>query len=156
MTGPSSGGSGVRHDARVLELDSGRELARFEEPELQFMRFEPDGRGLFALLSGTRLALRITEPGGALGPASGREVVLDEEFPASHDFVQDLSVAPDGRVLATRWSGVVHVVSPSGEARRVELPRSSPGGLYYSAFASGDRICASYCADVEVVCAPAP
>ena len=156
MSGPALDGAGVRHDARVLELASGRELVRFEDPELQFMRFEPDGRGLFALLSGTRLALRITEPGAALGPASGREVVLDEEFPAGHDFVQDLSVAADGRVLATRWSGVVHVVSPAGVARRVELPRPSPGGLYYSAFASGDRVCASYCADVEVVCAPLP
>jgi len=156
MTGPAPDGVGVRHDARIIDFASGRELRRFADPELQFMRFEPDGRGLFVWLAGSRLSLRVTEPGAAEGPESGREIVLDEAFPVSHDFVQDLSVGSDGRVLATRWSGAVHVVSPSGEVRRVQLPRIPPGGLYYSAFASGDRICASYCADVEVACAPLP
>jgi len=156
-TTPALEGAGVRHDARVLDFASGRELRRFTEPELQFMRFEPDGRGFFVWRSGARLALHIVEPGGAEGPDSGREIVLDDAFPARHDFVQDLSLAPGGSVLATRWSGAVHAVSPAGEVRTVQLPRLAPGGLYYTAVAAaGDRICATYCADVEVVCAPLP
>jgi hypothetical protein len=153
-TRPALEGVGVGHDARVLDFATGRELRRFAEPELQFMRFEPDGRGLFVWQAGTRLALRVVEPGRAEGPDSGREIPLDDAFPAQHDFVQDLSVGPDGRVLATRWSGAVHVVSPSGEVRTAQLPRLAPGGLYYAAVAVGDRLCATYCADVEVVCAP--
>ena len=156
VTKPAPDGAGVGHDARVLDFASGRELRRFREPELQFMRFEADGVGLFAWLAGSRLALRVVEPGGALGPDSGREIVLDTDFPARHDFVQDLSVAADGRVLATRWSGTVHVVSPGGEVRTAHLPRLASGGLYYTAVATDDRVCASYCADVSIVCAPLP
>jgi len=153
---PAPDGAGVGHDARVLDFASGRQLRSFAEPELQFMRFEADGVGLFAWLEGSRLVLRVTEPGAALGPASGREVLLDAAFPVQHDFVQDLSVAADGRVLATRWSGAVHVVSPAGEVRTAHLPRLASGGLYYTAVASDGRLCATYCADVSVVCAPLP
>jgi hypothetical protein len=156
VTKPAPDGARVGHDARVLDFASGRELRRFREPELQFMRFEADGVGLFAWLAGSRLALRVVEPGAALGPDSGREIVLDPDFPAQHDFVQDLSVAADGRVLATRWSGTVHVVSPGGEVRTAHLPRLASGGLYYTAVATDDRVCASYCADVSIVCAPLP
>lgn len=156
VTKPAPDGAGVGHDARVLDFASGRELRRIGEPELQFMRFEQDGVGLFVWLAGSHLVLRMSEPGAAPGPASGREVVLDDAFPAHHDFVQDLSVAADGRVLATRWSGTVHVVSPAGEVRTAHLPRLASGGLYYTAVASDGRLCATYCADVSVVCAPLP
>jgi hypothetical protein len=155
-TQPEPEGTGVGHDARVVDFATGRELRRFAEPELQFMHFEPDGVGLFAWLRGSVLALRVVEPAGALGPESGREIVLDDAFPAQHDFVQDLSVAADGRVLATRWSGAVHVVSPAGEVRTAHLPRLANGGLYYTAVASDGRLCATYCADVTIVCAPLP
>ena len=143
------------HDARVLDLASGRERLRVEHPELQFVRFEPDGRGHFAWLDGRRLVLRTTEPGRA-EPDGGREVLLDPAFPTEYDFVQDLSLSPDGGVVATRWSGVVHVVAPSGEVGTTRLPQLSEGGLYYTAVVNGDRICATYCGEVTVVCAPLP
>jgi hypothetical protein len=143
------------HDARVLDLASGRERLRVEQPELHFVRFEPDGRGHFAWLDGRRLVLRTTGPGEA-EPDAGREVLLDADFPTEHDFVQDLTVADDGRVVATRWSGVVHVVAPEASVRTVRLPALAEDGLYYTAVAKGDRLCATYCGEVAVVCAPIP
>lgn len=149
-------GAPTRHDARLVELVSGREIARFEgEPELQFPTFAPDGRGFFAWVEGTRLSLQITEPGGAQGPESGRTLLLDDAFHTGVDFVQDLRVQRDGRVVATRWSGAVHVID-GDEIRTVQLPRSVEGGLYYTAVAKGDRVCATYCAGVRVVCADLP
>jgi hypothetical protein len=40
--------------------------------------------------------------------------------------------------------------------RSVSLPRLDPAGLYYTAVLHGDRLCATYCADVTVVCVDAP
>jgi hypothetical protein len=144
------------HDARVLELATGREILRIETPELHFPRFTADGRGFFAWQQGSRLTLRMTQPGAAQDASSGREVVLDTAFAEGIDFVQDVHVEADGRAVVTRWSGVVHVVSPDGSVRTVDLPRTAAGGLYYTAVAVGDRVCATYCADVSVVCAPLP
>ena len=56
----------------------------------------------------------------------------------------------------TRWSGLVHVVSPNGRVATRRLPRLDPTGLYYTAVIRGDRLCASYCAEVTVVCVDAP
>lgn len=148
---PEDGGA-PRHDARVLDLASGREMARFAEPELHFPRFAADGTAYLAWLDGTRLSLRISEPGRALGPQSGREIVLDDAFPTGHDFVQDVRDQEDGRVVATRWSGVVHVLEPDGSLRTAQLPRSEREGFFYTAVATGDRVCATYCAGVTVVC----
>jgi hypothetical protein len=150
------GGGANRHDARVLELATGREILRIETPELHFLRFGDDGRGFFTWQQGSRLALRMTQPGAAVDATSGREIVLDDAFADGHDFVQDLRVEADGRAVVTRWSGVVHVVDASGDVRTVALPRSAAGGLYYTAAAIGDRVCATYCADVSVVCAALP
>jgi hypothetical protein len=144
------------HDARVLEFATGREILRIEAPELHFPRFTRDGRGFFAWQQGSRLWLRMTQPGAAQDAASGREVVLDTAFADGVDFVQDVHVETDGRAVVTRWSGVVHVVAPDGSVRSVDLPRSAAGGLYYTAVAVGDRVCATYCADVSVVCAALP
>ena len=152
---PADGGPS-RHDARVLDFATGRELQRIETPELHFPRFAADGRGFFAWQQGPRLTLRITQPGAAKDADSGLEVVLDEAFAAGVDFVQDVHVERDGRAVVTRWSGVVHVVAPDGSVRTVALPRTAPGGLYYSATVVGDRVCATYCADVSVVCATLP
>lgn len=147
---------GVRYDARVVDLATGRERVRFAGPELQFVHFEPDGRGFFAWLEDSRLVLRQTAPGAATDPNSGAAVVLDEAFPTDFDFVQELRPTPDGSVLATRWSGVIHEVTGDGEVRTRALPRIDPDGLYYSAFAAGDRLCASHCADLTIVCAARP
>ncbi len=146
----------VRFDARVMDLATGRERARFSSPELQFMHFEPDGRGFFAWLEGTRLVLRETAPGTASGPTSGVAIVLDEAFPIGFDFVQEVRPTPDGNVLATRWSGVIHEVTREREVRTRALPRIDPDGLYYSSFAVGERFCASHCADLTILCAPRP
>jgi hypothetical protein len=149
-------GRGVGHDARVLDLATGRWTARFPAPELQFVRFEPDGRGLFVWLEGTRLVLRDVDPGGALSPESGRPRLLDPAFPPGLDFVQDVVAAPDGDVVAMRWSGVVHLVSRAGALRTTRLPRPAPGGLFYTAVPHDGRLCATYCGGIAVVCAPEP
>jgi hypothetical protein len=152
---PRDGGPS-RHDARVLERATGREILRIATPELHFARFAADGRGFFAWQQGSRLTLRMTQPGAALDATSGREIVLDGAFADGHDFVQDIHIEADGRAVVTRWSGVVHVVAASGAVRTVALPRSAAGGLYYTAVTVGDRVCATYCADVSVVCAALP
>ena len=83
-------------------------------------------------------------------------MLLDEAFPGEVDFVQDLKHAPDGRIVLTRWSGVVHVVEPSGRVATTRLPKLDPQGLYYTGVLRGDRLCATHCADVTVVCIDAP
>lgn len=142
----------TRFDARIHDLATGRELARFEHPELHFFQFAKDGRGYFAWLEGRRLVLRVTEPGAASGPDAGRAILLDDAFPAGIDFVQDLRVQRDGRVVATRWSGAVHVLDTELALRTVKLPRRNGAGLFYTAVATGDRVCATRCDGVDVVC----
>jgi hypothetical protein len=149
-------GSATRFDARVVELATGREISRFTKPELHFPRFDRSGRGYFAWVDGARAALHVTEPGAALGPDAGRAIVLDAAFPHGLDFVQEVRVQRDGRVVATRWSGWVHVVSPDGGVRNVALPRDAGDGFYYTGVAVGERVCATYCAGVRVVCADLP
>jgi len=152
---PKAGGA-VGHDARVLDL-AGRELLRIERPEVQFMHFAADGSGALAELEGQRLSLRLLPPGTPGAPrAAGRLVLLDDAFPAGLDFVQDVKPAPDGALLVTRWSGRIHRVTADGRVRTLDLPREEPDALYYTAVQSDDRICATLCADVEVVCRSLP
>jgi hypothetical protein len=141
-----------RHDAYVIGL-SGSLHRRIEAPEIQFVRFREDGTGLFAEVEGSVLALRV-RPGDG-GPE--RVVLLDAAFPSALDFVQDIQPAADGRVVLTRWSGRIHVVDvATGRAETVQLPRVDPQGLYYTGVLHGDRLCATHCADVTVVCVNAP
>ena len=42
------------------------------------------------------------------------------------------------------------------DTARVELPPFDPRGLYTTAVIEGDRLCATYCAGLSVVCGPAP
>lgn len=146
-------GAPARFDARVIDFVSGRELARVESPELHFPRFATDGRSYFAWLDGRRLVLRVTPAGERPGPGTGREILLDDAFGAGVDFVQEVRDQPDGRIVVTRWSGAVHVVELDGRVRRVTLPRRA-GGFYYTAVATGERVCATYCAGVTVTCVP--
>jgi len=150
------GGGTPSHDARVLDRD-GREIARWEEPLLQFPAFGPDGTAYLVERAGDVLSLRVVPPGAASPPASaGRSIVLDAAFPSAFDAAQDVRVAGDGRVVVTRWSGRVHVVSPDGEVETAALPRPAGDGLYYTAVLADGRVCATYCADIQVVCADAP
>jgi hypothetical protein len=140
----------IRHDAYLLDR-SGREKGRFERPELHFAAFGPDGTGLLAELDGTRLVLRVRPPFGA-----DRLLLADGAFPAGLDFAQDIHFAPDGRAVVTRWSGVVHVFDPPASLATLRLPQLEPAGLYYSGVLAGDRVCATYCGGIAVVCAPLP
>jgi hypothetical protein len=152
---PNQNGHGaIRHDARVLDT-SGEEKRRIAEPEIQFVAFRRDGTGYRAELDGRDLRLRAV-PAKAPHPDPGWFVSLDDAFPAQLDFVQDIHLLPDGRAVVTRWSGWIHVVEPPGRVRSVRLPTPASGGLYYSGVLAGDRLCATYCADVSVVCRDAP
>jgi hypothetical protein len=145
-------GGGVRYDTRVLALD-GRELIRFERPEVQFMIFAPDGTGYFAERDGALLDLRIRPPDRASAPIlTGRIVALDDEFPGDRDFVQDIQLDGGRGVVVTRWSGRVHLVDRRGEVSLIELPRPGGKGLYYTGVTDRGRLCATYCLGVTVVC----
>lgn len=157
-------GGRLGHDVRVLNAN-GRELARWREPEVQFMSFDAAGQGLVVERSGTRLALRIVPPGE--GPSdgvprrSGRVLLLDDAFPVGVDFAQDVKPSDDPgdrRYVVTRWSGRVHVVDPDAAdaVRTLDLPRSTPDSLYYTGVLRGGRVCATECAAIRVVCAAAP
>lgn len=166
------------HDARILDR-SGRERRRFIHPEVQFVHFGSDGEGAAVALDGEHLGLwklpadRSGRGPARLAPASGTQAsssgpepfagepdwLLDRAFAADFDYAQDIQEAPDGRLVVTRWSGWVHVVDPrvpGGPVRSVELPRAGGAGLYYTAVVRGDRVCATYCEDVSVVCATLP
>jgi hypothetical protein len=145
------------HDARVLDAASGRELRRVVSPEIQFVVFAPDGTGYLAEREDRQLFLRIVPPEAPeRGSEPTRRILLDEDFAGHADFVQELVPLPDGGVLATRWSGRVHRIDRDGHARNLSLPRPDEDGLYYTAVLTDGRLCATYCADVDVVCAAAP
>jgi hypothetical protein len=145
-------GQDVGHDVRVLDR-SGRELLRFADPEVQFMTFAPDGTGWLAERSGTVLALRHLSPGESRRPPEGgTRIVVDERFAEQLDFVQDVTLAPDGSALATRWGGRIHRVWPDGRSASQLLRDPGEGGLYYTGVVHRERVCATLCAGVSVVC----
>jgi streptogramin lyase len=149
---PTPGRAGsTRHPTFVLDPHR-RQLRRVDSPEIQFVAFGSDGTGYRAVVSGRQLQLEIAPASGA----AERVLDLDASFPGELDFVQDIQPDPDGRVVVTRWSGRVHVVDSRGRVRSVQLPRLDPDGLYYTAVLHGHRLCATYCADVTVVCVNAP
>ncbi len=152
----ASSGSVAGRDVRVLAWD-GREQARWSEPEVQFMAFAADGTGYFAERAGDALQLRLRAPGDPGNPrVAGRVVQLDPDFAKTTDFAQELRIGVGGVAVVTRWSGRVHLVGRDGRVRTLELPRSGGRGLYYSAFLHGDRVCATRCDGIEVVCASVP
>lgn len=150
------------HPAIVLDA-SGREIARVDvddagrELELQFVRFDPDGRGVGAVVSGSELRLVDLSGSGApselLDPRRG--LLLDSAFARAFDFVQDVAFGPQGEVLVTRWSGAIHVVR-GARATRVDLPRAGAPGLFYAAALTPDGlVCATVCDDeIAIECAP--
>jgi hypothetical protein len=146
-------GDPQRHDTYLLN-ERGEELLRISEPEIQFVAFAADGTGYRAEVEARNLWLRVTAPGE--GAEGGRRILLDGAFAAALDFVQDIKLAADGRVVVSRWSGWIHVVHSPSEVRSTLFPALADGGLYYSAVAEGDRICATYCSNVSVVCRDIP
>jgi len=153
----------------VLARD-GTEVARFGTPddptEIQFVRFAEDGHGAIAWVREHRLELQLLAPESdrrrigtavATGVGTGLPIVLEDEFPDYVDFAQDIQIAPDGAVVVTRWSGRVHVVSPTGRVSTIDLPPARDG-LYYTGVVSESegsarRLCTTLCDAVEVVCA---
>jgi hypothetical protein len=150
---PIAPGNPQRHDAYVLS-ERGEELRRISEPEIQFVTFAEDGTGYRAEIEGRNLWLRVSAPGEVI--EGGRRILLDAAFAPALDFVQDIELTADGRAVVSRWSGWIHVVDSPSQVRSTRLPQFEDGGLYYSAVAEGDRICATYCSDVSVVCRDIP
>jgi hypothetical protein len=162
--GPGGTWGAAGHPTLVLD-GKGRERARIDGIEIQAMAFDPEGRGYFAVVDGPRLSIAIVtaqmreeDPRRALDTA--RRVILDDDYPRAFDFAQELDIDEAGRVILTRWSGRVHVLQRKapGDAlslRSLRLPTYEPGGLYYAAFVAQDRICATHCGRVSVVCGPA-
>jgi len=149
---PTGAPAAPRHTAIAID-ESGRARLLPEVPELMFAAKGDDGTLYFAESDPQALWLSVVPP-----PARGEphRVPLDRAFAPEFDFAQDIQVAADGRVAVTRWSGVVHVLHPDGRVGSVALPHLDPTGLYYTAVLRGDRLCATYCADVTVVCVDAP
>ena len=145
----------IRHDAVVLDAD-GALLLQIREPELQFVAFAADGTGYRAERDARGLALRVVPPDTPPAVDAGTRIDLDPDFPAALDFAQEVRPVPGGGAIVTRWSGHVHHVDASGRLRSLRLPEFEPGGLYYTAVLHDGRVCVSYCADVQVVCADAP
>jgi len=150
---PMAPGDPPLHDTYVLS-ERGEELRRISAPEIQFVAFGADGTGYRAEVEGRRLWLRISAPND--DPDAGRQILLDGAFAAALDYVQDIELGADGRAVVTRWSGWIHIIDAPSEVRSTRLPRFDDDGLYYSAVAEGDRVCATYCADVSVVCGNIP
>ncbi|MBW2448298.1 MAG: hypothetical protein JRG83_20580 [Deltaproteobacteria bacterium] len=141
----------VRHDTYVLD-DRGFELRRIEHPEIQFVAFAADGTGYLAEVSERELWLRILPPSEPDSHAGGLRLPLDSDFAADLDFVQDIQFSSEGDAVVSRWSGWVHLVGSDGEVRSLRLPTFEPDGLYYTAALRDDRVCATLCRDVSVVC----
>jgi hypothetical protein len=142
----------ARQDAVFVDRD-GRAALVPEPPELDFAAKGRDGTIYRAESEGQSLWLAVVPPPGRGEP---RRVLLDTAFASELDFAQDIQVAEDGRVAVTRWSGRIHVLHPDGRLSSVALPRPDPAGLYYTGVLRGARLCATYCADVTIVCVDAP
>ena len=87
-----------------------------------------------------------------VGGTKGVHFWCSAEIPVKRGAYYLVSVDARGRVVVTRWSGRIHLVSRSGEVERIQLPRAGGAGLYYTGVLSGGRLCATYCDEVTVVC----
>lgn len=149
LSGASDGD--IRHDAYRLD-GRGVEIARVASPEVQFVAFAADGTGYRAEVDGDGLWLVIVPPGPKDSRDPSLRIPLDQSFSSEFDFVQDIQFSADQRAVITRWSGWVHVVDPTGSLRSLQLPAFEPRGLYYTAALRNQRLCATHCGDVSVVC----
>jgi hypothetical protein len=147
------------HPTLVLDLE-GRERQRITDAEVHFVAFGPKGTAYLAVVDQAGLSLALLSPDGPdRDLAAATRILLDPDFPAGLDFVQDLKIAADGRLVLTRWSGRISLIETRGDASQIanlRLPAFEPGGLYYTGVLAEGRLCATYCAGIGVVCAPAP
>ncbi len=152
----SGEGEDLGHDARAVDLGSGEEVLRIADPELQTLAFDERGVGYLAWSTTGGLVLQVLDPSDAPRPGAGRRIPLAPDFDPTHDYAQDLAIDA-GHIVVTTWGGRVFVVDPESERVRVAaLPRAPPGSLYYSAALVGDRVCATRCGGVAVVCRDLP
>ena len=154
---PQSAGGAFARPTIVLDRQ-GVEVARFgtsEAPvEIQFVRFDSEGRGYLSVSTGGALDLVVLSPETDRRDwGDATRIPLDVRFPSELDFAQDIQLGADGSVYVTRWSGIVHRISSEGHVRTWALPHP-PDSLYYTAVPTPTGICATRCGDVEVVCAP--
>jgi len=150
------GEGALGHDARILDR-AGRERVRVERPEIQFAAFRPDGLGLAAEVDEAGLWLRLLRPDDLEAmPGRGQRFLVDASFDRDADFAQDIQFDAEGRAVVTRWSGLFHVLDPGAtSARTLRLPRSADG-LFYTGVLHGERLCATLCGGIRVVCAADP
>ncbi|NNL84088.1 MAG: hypothetical protein HKP27_00460, partial [Myxococcales bacterium] len=110
--------------------------------EVQFAAFTTTGAGAIVEIRDAGLWLRLRLPGGRF-----RSIQLDDAFPASLDFAQDIAFGePDDEVLGVvqRWSGIYHAFSKQGAVETGRLP-AGDGGLYYTGVSAGGRVCGTLC-----------
>jgi hypothetical protein len=141
----------IAPDGRILERRAG-------PPELQFVYFDPRGRGWFAEVAEGALSLRLTEPGRA-----ARELDLGPLAPL--DFVQDIRSTPAGGAVLALWSGRVWLVEPAAdgflcEDLQLALPEdcTAPVGrsILYTALVHGKSVFATLACGPTVLRAPVP
>ena len=143
--------------ARARVRDRPRARCGSTTPELHFPRFTADGRGFFAWQQGSRLTLRMTQPGRGAGRQLGTRGRARHRVRRRHRLRAGRarrSRRPRGRDAlerhrARRRAGR-SVRSVDAAARR--RGRALLHGRRASVIASAQR----YCADVSVVCAVAP
>ena len=125
---------------------NGTARRRIETPEIQFVA---DGVGTgFLRAERTGSKLDLVHPSG--------RVVIDANFAVDFDFAQDVKPSRDAETVVTQWSGLIHRVTADGAVRTHQFPKLEDGGLYYTGVQTGDRICATYCAGVQVICSTVP
>ncbi len=150
---PSGDDPTARVEYQTYVLDGqGVQLRRIESPEIQFIAFAENDTGYRAEVEGKKLWLRILPPDPKRSPIGELRIPLEHAFASDFDFVQDIQITTDGRAVATRWSGWVHVVDATGSIRSLRLPPFEPRGIYYTAALHDHRVCATHCRDVSVVC----
>ena len=112
-------------------------------------------------------ASRHREGGSTPGPAgSGPPAICSPRTRARSARTRWLSTSPAACSAAapirrsgsspTRAGDALEGPRRRHRSRRVRCPAIEAGGLYYSAVLTGNRLCATRCADVEVVCRAVP
>jgi len=128
-------------------------------PELLFVAFDRDGRGLFVEDDAGAVRARVVR--------AGRELARVELGPrVAADFAQDVHFAADGTAAIAFWSGRIELVRERtpGQytATRVDLEKpadcatAAHPAIFYSAFAERTGVYATLYCDATIVRGPFP